>query len=154
MLYMQADEAPASRQARDSSGSIMEQYMQDSQRQLAAVHGAGLTDAEVQRTKQGLQDDVVMVRVGHSVQSVYVREESESSTARAHEPGACSNTGSEEHVCNAEQLDSQQGESEQAQLRADDVNGFSDDDYYDAYMNSTAEGGMEYYDDYFMPVDA
>ena len=129
--------------------------MLERQAQLAAMHGAGLTDAEVQRIKRGMQDDVVRVQVGRSVQSVYMDERFESTTAHAEEHTAESTcTGSEEGICTAELSDEAGALDAGADSGAEGVAEVIDADYYDAYMNTTAEGGAEYYDDYFLPANA
>ena len=137
-----------------SVGNIMDRYHEASQAQLGAVHGAvhgdGLSPAEAERIRQGLQDDVVKVKVGRSVQSVY-GEVWERSSAEGGVPGG---TGQE---CSGEEGHADGGEcsapSEEPEQEADESaeRGISDAYYYDAYFNATGGSGqddMEYYDDY------
>jgi hypothetical protein len=151
-MLMQKDEA----RPEEPRGGIMSRYMEDSQEQLAAVHGAGLSDAEVQRTKQGLQDDVVRVRVGRSVQSVYADSSEEiagDAQQPAQEEGSASSGaadgGSPEGECSA---GPGEGLHEAGAAAQDEM--LQEGDYYDTYMNATSDEGLEYYDDYFAPGPA
>ena len=132
----------------------MDRYHEASQAQLGAVHGEGLSHAEADRIRQGIQDDVVKVKVGRSVQSVYADDEGASGEGLEH-----SDVGREtQPVCTGEGESAGGGESSAPdavpEQEADNSaeHEFSDVYYYDAYFNATGGDGQDdmeyYYDDY------
>ena len=109
--------------------------------------------------RQGVQDDVVKVKVGRSVQSVYAED------ANALEGGERQQSNTEggvaddvsRQVCSGEEGSANGGEcsagSDEAEEEAYDPaeHGIDDVYYYDAYFNASGVAGpddMEYYDDY------
>lgn len=134
----------------------MDRYHEDSQAQLGAVHGDGLSPAQADRIRQGLQDDVVKVKVGRSLQSVYADDGDASGEGWEHS-SAEGSTDSTSQVCSGEEGHADGGEcsapSEEAEQEAHESaeHAIGDAYYYDAYFNSTGGYGqddMEYYDDY------